>query len=81
MTCTPPRDKRFGAARGSGSPRENDTEQHKVVQWGALASDGNAVDVDLGFWTPRGPHSDARLRGDARGSYVGIRKELAAGMT
>src|SRR5262245_56214576 len=27
-----------------------------------------------------GPHADARLRGDARGGYGGIRKELAEGV-
>ena len=38
------------------------------------------------FWTlaykpPRRPHTDARLRCDARGGNGSVRKELAAGMT
>jgi len=37
------------------------------------------VDVDARLWTPRGPHANARLRGDARGRDGGVRQKLAAG--
>jgi hypothetical protein len=37
-----------------------------------------ALDVDARF-RARGPHSDARLRGDARGRDGGVREKLAAG--
>jgi hypothetical protein len=32
-----------------------------------------AVDVDAALRLPRGPHTDARLRGDARGRDGGVR--------
>src|SRR5262249_14161595 len=38
-----------------------------------------AVVVDAHLRAPRGPHADARLRGDARGRDSGVRQELAAG--
>jgi hypothetical protein len=39
------------------------------------------VDVDARLWPARGPHTDARLRGDARGRNGGFREELAEGVT
>jgi hypothetical protein len=38
------------------------------------------VDVDARLWLAQGPHTDARLRCDARGRYDGIRQELAEGI-
>src|SRR5262249_47332183 len=37
-----------------------------------------ALDVDAGLRSPRGPHPDARLCGDARGRDGGVRQKLAA---
>ena len=37
------------------------------------------MDVDARLRAPRGPHADARLRGDARGCHGSVREELAAG--
>ena len=32
------------------------------------------------WWSPSGPHADARLRADARGRDGGVRSELTAGV-
>ena len=38
------------------------------------------MDVEARVRIPRGPHTDARLRRDARGHDGGVRQELAAGV-
>ena len=40
---------------------------------GTCGPGGVAVDVDADVWLPRGPHTDPRLRGDARGCDGGVR--------
>ena len=47
-----------------------------------LGPDQNQEDYDVpagGVIVGRGPHADARLRGDARGRHGRVRQELAAG--
>src|SRR5262249_15465017 len=53
-----------------GHPRQ--LRQMRSRRW-------DVMDVEADVRPPRGPHSDARLRADARGGDGSIRQELAAG--
>src|SRR5215471_20306093 len=46
----------------------------------AACAGGHVMVVDARVRIPRGPHPDARLRGDARGRDGRVRQELAAGV-
>jgi hypothetical protein len=78
--------KRASASRTSGEWNDDNFDVladggvvGRIFQRRRLAG-RNAVDVDARLWASRGPHSDARLRGDTRGRDGGVRQELAAGI-
>src|SRR6516164_11082153 len=48
---------------------------------GRRCAGGHGMDVDARLRLPRGPHTNPRLRADARGRDGSIREELAAGVT
>jgi len=47
-----------------------------LVNEGQCVPGRGIMDVDACLWAPRGPHADARLRGDARGCDGGVRQKL-----
>jgi hypothetical protein len=75
--------KRASPSRQSGEWNDDDFDvlADGVVVGRIFHAAASPVDVDPSVWAPRRPHTDPRLRGDARGRDGGICKELAAGMT
>jgi len=53
---------------------------HRRRAAGNAEKAARAARVGASFRAPRGPHAEARLRGDARGRDGGVREELAAGV-
>src|SRR6516165_4341088 len=78
--------KRASASRPSGEWNDDDYDVlaegivvGRIMNAAACAG-GHVMVVDARVRIPRGPHPDARLRGDARGRDGRVRQELAAGV-
>ena len=78
--------KRASTSRPSGEWNDDDYDVLAVDVVVGRIMKAAAAPVDapwlwtLAFRAPRGPHADARLRGDARGGDGSVRDELEAGV-
>ena len=78
--------KRASTSRPSGEWNDDDYDVLAVDVVVGRIMKAAAAPVDapwlwtLAFRAPRGPHADARLRGDARGGDGGFREVVAAGI-
>jgi hypothetical protein len=73
--------KRASISRPAGEWNDDDFD---VLADGAVAgrifhAAASPVDVDPSVWAPRRPHTDPRLRGDARGRDGSVREKLGNG--
>src|SRR5262245_16355438 len=78
--------KRASASRSSGEWNDDDFDvlarrRRRPHHEGRRCADRHVMDVDARVRIPRGPHTDARLRADARGRDGGVRQELAAAVS